>query len=242
MCTLTYLPVSGGFLLTSNRDERSYRKRALPPQRINRLHKQILSPVDGDAGGTWLAASPTLSCCLLNGAWAFHRSNPPYRKSRGVMVMEVFDYPSVEAFLSEYDFEGIEPFTMVFFEMERGITRLREWRWDGIQGYETHYSPSSPHIWSSVTLYSPMIRAERDRWFREWLLQHPQYQSEDIIAFHHFGGDSRKEIALTMQREGGQTVSISAIHQHRKGLSFLYEDLLTSERYEEAWGDKQEAI
>ena len=55
MCTVTYIPVGEKKYITSNRDEKAFRKKALPPQPY--LHKEIslIYPKDGDAGGSWIA-------------------------------------------------------------------------------------------------------------------------------------------------------------------------------------------
>src|SRR4051812_22764348 len=73
MCTVTYLPLKEGFIITSNRDERLVRKPADAPQIISGLNTRILFPRDGEAGGTWIATSENnRTVCLLNGAFVPH--------------------------------------------------------------------------------------------------------------------------------------------------------------------------
>ncbi|MEO0339976.1 MAG: NRDE family protein, partial [Bacteroidota bacterium] len=89
MCTVTFIPQQGqDFILSSNRDEQASRS----PQglsRIDQFQKELLFPRDTEAGGTWIAASnKDQVVCLLNGAFELHHRQPPYRKSRGIMVLE----------------------------------------------------------------------------------------------------------------------------------------------------------
>ena len=106
MCTVTYLPRPQGFILTHNRDE--------APMRSTRQIEQVvlggrlcLFPRDTGAGGAWIAAvehGPTV--CLLNGAFVRHERNPPYRRSRGLILMDFLEQPNWETFVIAYDLEG----------------------------------------------------------------------------------------------------------------------------------------
>ena len=100
MCTVTYLPQGNDhFLLTSNRDEMPSRS----PRSITVSEfagQKLAFPRDEMAGGTWLAVSDhNRLACLLNGAFERHDRNPPYRMSRGVMVLEYFTYRDTADFL-----------------------------------------------------------------------------------------------------------------------------------------------
>lgn len=94
MCTVTYLPVSTGFVLTQNRDEAPTRS----PQIISkekRFGTELLFPKDTKAGGTWIAtARDGRTACLLNGAFEKHKHEPPYRLSRGLVLLDFLDGPS----------------------------------------------------------------------------------------------------------------------------------------------------
>ncbi|MFM7153572.1 MAG: NRDE family protein, partial [Bacteroidota bacterium] len=76
---------------------------------------QIVYPRDSKAGGTWFAVSESgKTVCLLNGAFVRHHHNPPYKRSRGLMVLDFFNYDDPDRFFSEYNLEGMEPFTLIF--------------------------------------------------------------------------------------------------------------------------------
>ena len=69
MCTVTYVRVKGGFILTSSRDEKVYRETVRPKSYA--LSSQILTyPEDAIAQGTWIAHSDAKRiACILNGAF-----------------------------------------------------------------------------------------------------------------------------------------------------------------------------
>ena len=53
-------------------------------------NKKIIFPKDAKAGGTWFAAADTgVIAVLLNGAFKKHIAQPPYRKSRGLILLEI---------------------------------------------------------------------------------------------------------------------------------------------------------
>jgi uncharacterized protein with NRDE domain len=151
MCTVTFIPQEkNGFILSSNRDVNAERS----PQSISQIRqngKTLTFPRDVTAGGTWIAFSDSdQMVCLLNGAFENHKHNPPYRRSRGLMVLDYFDFPTTEDFIAQYDFEGIEPFTFIIYDNGN----LHELRWDEQQLHHTPLSTSGYYIWSSSTLYS----------------------------------------------------------------------------------------
>jgi hypothetical protein len=229
MCTVTYLPTGDAtFILTSSRDERVARKPALFP-----VYKQIpstnriLFPQDGDKGGTWIASSSTLTVCLLNGAFENHIAKPPYRLSRGLVVLAVFEYASVDEFINAYNLQGIEPFTMIIVQHSDTVT-ITELRWDGIKKYSSQVNSQQPHLWSSVTLYNSQMREERARWFSTWL-QEKTFNIEAIRYFHQSGGKGRDtSYSIRMNRPGlVSTVSITSVEVEISFLRMCYEDLAT---------------
>lgn len=223
MCTVTYLPREDGFVLCSNRDE--IPSRGVPElSREHRGEQVLLFPKDPLRGGTWLALSSTgRVVCVLNGAFVKHHHRPPYRKSRGLVVLESFDYPRLETFFEGYDLEGIEPFTMVSVEG----SRLYEFRWDGQRRHLQPLDAGAPHIWSSATLYPPEIQRRREAWFHSWLQGRSDFDAAAVRHFHKHGGEPDPWNGFVMNRHDRvRTVSISCIEVSRSGATFHYEDLL----------------
>ncbi len=226
MCTVTFLPLGDtGFMLTSNRDEQHSRPPALSPQWHMAGSVPVVFPKDTQAGGTWIATSGSVTVCLLNGAFEAHRPKPPYRRSRGLMVLDFFGYKSEKAFIEHYDFTGIEPFTMLIVN-HHGTLSLTELRWTEARALHTaDKDVCQPHIWSSATLYEPPVCRERERWFAAWFADQKTYRLDGILDFHRFGGDSSNGNNLLMRRDTVSTVSIALVAHQDDGTEFWYQDL-----------------
>ncbi len=225
MCTVTYIPQSDrNFILTSNRDETATRS----PQNlsIDKLKDgtELLFPRDEKAGGTWIvAAADGRVACLLNGAFTKHKHRPPYRRSRGLMVLDFFTFPSAEDFAKNYDFEGIEPFTFVLV----GKNKLHELRWDEQKAHLKPMDSKDRHIWSSTTLYPPEIQAKRNHWFNEWQKGRDDFGLRAIQDFHQYGGEKDEWNGFIMNRMNlVQTVSITNVVKQQNGMKMIYNDLL----------------
>jgi Transport and Golgi organisation 2 len=226
MCTVTFLPKGEGkYILTSNRDETPVRA-AAPPQ-IYQIHDQAVTfPKDPLAGGTWIATDNNrFTLCLLNGAFEKHKHIPPYKTSRGIMLLDFFQFNDADSFQSTYDFEGIEPFTLVIVDTQ-ATTKLFELRWDEQQVSFKEFPNDVPRIWSSSTLYPKEIADQREDWFKDWLSVHEKFERSEIINFHKNGGRGDLWNNFIMKRgDNLQTVSITSIE---KGDDFemVYEDLV----------------
>lgn len=226
MCTVTYIPQSDGhFVLTSNRDENAARS----PQHLDREEvggASLLFPRDTAAGGTWIVASDTNRVvCLLNGAFEKHKHQPPYKHSRGLMVLDFFRFATAEEFFKQYDFEGLEPFTFII--VDRG--QPYELRWDEEQLHVKQLDPKRHYLWSSATLYPGEVGEMRQQWFRDWLDGRTDFSPTAILDFHRKGGQGDDWNGFIMNRDGRvQTVSITQIVKSETGISLVYNDLLRS--------------
>lgn len=224
MCTVTYLPLpDNNYILTSNRDETPFRK-TLPPDRYSDNNPHLLYPKDTMAGGSWVCVSDHgRVVCLLNGAFTRHKRQLPYRKSRGLVVLESFEYRTMQEFDAQYNFDEIEPFTLVWID-EQG---LFEFRWDGREKYLKAMDRHAPHIWASATLYTETYIEKRRHWFAAWLKDHSTYEAKDILNFHVTGGEGDIYNDILMNREGlVQTVSITSIQHQTDSITLAYHDLL----------------
>src|SRR5437763_13365204 len=132
MCTVTFIPSAGKIYITSNRDEKLLRKQALPPRFYFHNDVQLIYPRDEDAGGTWIAVNNNGNVAvLLNGAFIKHASKPPYRKSRGLILLDIVKSNTALKYFFSTDLTNIEPFTIVLFEKNN----LHECSWDGNKKY-----------------------------------------------------------------------------------------------------------
>ncbi len=235
MCTVTFLPVGDKIFLTSNRDEQTSRLPASQPVVQQFPSGQILFPRDGQAGGTWIGLhSNGNAMVLLNGAFERHMPSPPYRKSRGLIFLEVLDAWLPQEKFEEIDLDGIEPFTLVACVHHT----LWEMRWDGKMKYIAQKPIDIPQIWSSALLYDKEVIEKREQWFNEWLAKHPlaDINENSIRSFHHFGGEGDKRTDLLMNRNGFlQTVSITGMELKPANANMYYEDIITGEHSFHEW-------
>lgn len=224
MCTVTFLPNPDfTYILTSSRDEKASRPSASAPEIHSGKNQRLLYPIDPAGKGTWIACSERgISASLLNGALVPHISAPPYKHSRGKVLLDLLEnYKSVNDFVKNYQFIGIEPFTLVIVWGKK----LFEVRWDGKKVYDTELTFEKAHIWSSVTLYNPAAVVRRKEWFENWL-QETEPSLKTIRDFHKSAGDGDVTNAIRMNREGNLfTVSITSIVLEVEKLSMVYEDL-----------------
>jgi hypothetical protein len=231
MCTVTFINTGGKIFLTSNRDEKHRRKPAIAPEAYSFINGKIIYPKDADAGGTWFAAHENGNVIiLLNGAFVKHDSAPPYRHSRGLIILKLLQHNDVIEQFNKIDLENIEPFTLViWFD-----GKLYECRWDGSDKFFTEKDNSVSHIWSSATLYDDNIVYKRKKWFAEWLSKNKLPVQDDIFHFHQFTGDGDKHNDLLMNRDGEVfTVSITGVEISKDTAFVKYLDLLQHKVYTE---------
>ncbi|PWJ58785.1 transport and Golgi organization protein 2 [Dyadobacter jejuensis] len=228
MCTVTYLPTPKGYILTSNRDEQHTRSLALAPQ-IWPLsgNQQGIFPKDSQAGGSWVGTKDNgFTAVLLNGAFKGHVPQPPYRRSRGLVFLDILAADQPLTAFKEYQLEGIEPFTLIL----RVDTGLFECRWDGTVAYTRQLDPTGTYIWSSTTLYTQPIIHKRESWFEQWLSEEKNIDQQSIVKFHQFTGDGDPHNDLMMNRSGTVfTVSITSIEVDTNYTKVQYLDLIKQE-------------
>lgn len=229
MCTVTFIPAQDQVYLTSNRDEKHWRSPALAPAVYHRSSGKLLFPKDADAGGTWIAAHENGNAIVfLNGGWQAHTPQPPYRQSRGLVLLELIDSALPFQTFRQLTLTGIEPFTAVIWE--EGC--LYEGRWDGNRKYEKPLDAAQPHIWSSVTLYKEAVIHKRSQWFQAWLQENPAPTQDDILHFHQFTGDGDEHNDLRMNRQGKIfTVSVTSMAISHDTTTMRYLDLKNNQTF-----------
>ena len=239
MCTVTYLPTSkNNFILTSSRDVPFAREKALFPKEYIENNIKITYPKDGKAGGTWIGSSEkNRLICLLNGGFKNHYlttdPNTKYRKSRGIIVLDLLKEEDIHSALSEINLDQIEPFTLVIVDWNTEL-QLLEFVWDG-KTKHLKKLPQEMHIWSSATLYDDTMKAQRKKWFKKWQnIICPEdisdkdlnlVQANRILNFHHQAGVGNPEIDVIMKREKVGTVSITQVVKLNDEITMDYEEV-----------------
>lgn len=225
MCTLSFLPTKSGFVFTSNRDEQVLRP-SIAPKIYQRNHQKILFPKDPKSGGSWFAAHQNNSIVvLLNGAAEKHEPKLFYKKSRGLIVIELIQKTIPEDFWDSINLKNTEPFTLVLFR----DLRLFQLRWDGFAKEKTELSISEAHFWSSATLYEPSIRAQRKTWFLNFLSQNKQADAQDMINFHLNTETANSKNGLIIDRNCLKTLSVTQVVLTKQSLLMSHRDLITGQ-------------
>ncbi|WP_421919946.1 NRDE family protein [Marinifilum sp.] len=238
MCTLTYIPLGeNNFVFTTNRDE-DPKRNALPPDSYFYNNIEYIFPKDKTSQGTWMLCSKKYSICLLNGAFAKHKHNPPYKMSRGLLVLEYANYKSVSEFVLKFQFQGIEPFTMLVLGYENKLS-LEEIRWDGSSIHYKKLDAKKTEIWSSSTLYDKLAQEMRKKWFTDFNIE-KDLNSECILRFHKNAGKEDAYNGLVMNRKGKiKTTSITQIVLDNSEVRMMYEDLDKNEVTERYFGKEK---
>jgi uncharacterized protein with NRDE domain len=228
MCTVSFIPTGkDSYILTSNRDENVERSKAFPPKKFTINGNTVFYPVDGEKGGTWIVTGGDhYSLCLLNGAFRPHIRKSSYKHSRGKILTDFFKYKDHLDFIEKYEFEGLEPFTLIIIKSYPD-NQLLELRWDESDLHIRELDASEPEIWSSSTLYSSEIIQKREAWFQSWLKTNPELSTKSLVAFHQFTGEGNKDFDLVMNRGFLRTVSITSIEKKEKRHMMYYHDLLS---------------
>lgn len=230
MCTVSFIPVKDRVFITSNRDEKLVRSRAIPPQQYNSGNVRLVFPKDAEAGGTWIVLRENGDAAvLLNGGFQKHLPFPPYRRSRGLVLLDIIKEAEHVNHFMQMNLEKIEPFTLVILEKNK----LYECRWDGSNKSSKELSNTVPHIWSSVTLYDEIVIRKRESWFAQWLQVNPHPSTEDIIEFHLSGGEGDEQNDFRMNRNNHLlTVSVTNIEINKDNANMRYFDLTDNSAYE----------
>ena len=179
MCTVTFVPTEEGFVFSSNRDEDPQRA-AQNVVEDERGDLKVYFPQDKGASGTWFAYSNTDQfSCVLNGAFQPHQRKEFYTMSRGIMALAYFDYATIDEFINTFNFEGMEPFTLILYN--KGD--FKELKWDEVELHVRSLSVQDIHLWSSATLYNQEWWLDRSVNFKEFVAR-KQPDQVGIMDYH----------------------------------------------------------
>ncbi len=220
MCTVTYLPKPSGWLLTNNRDESPLRASSHLVK--NSLDQQtILYPPD-DKGGTWLAINDAgRLVCLLNGGFEKHAHRPPYRHSRGLIVLDAVRSNDIESYIRNIDLDNIEPFTLIAIDKKTFI----EWVWDGHLSHVKPLDKEANYIWSSSTLYNNRQKERRNEFFQNFISKNKPTPN-NLLSFHRSKPFGEPETDFWMDRPGVKSIAISQVESDGEKMTFKYINLL----------------
>lgn len=229
MCTVSFVPSHSKFIITSNRDEKLLRPSAIEPKNYLINNKNITFPKDPKAGGTWYAITQEGTVLvLLNGAQEKHQVKLSYRRSRGLIVLDVISSNSAINEWKTIDLDNIEPFTLVLFQE----LKLYQLQWNGIEKSTLNLDNSKNHIWSSATLYPREIRENRANWFHNFLETKTNIDQTEMYNFHRYTENDNQENGLIINRNNEMmTLSITQSVVENNKITLNHYDLIAKKEF-----------
>jgi hypothetical protein len=228
MCTVSFVHSNGKIIITSNRDEQVARP-AVEPKNYLVNQKNLFFPKDPKAGGTWYVVDENANVLvLLNGAVEKHQWSPPYRRSRGLIVLDLFSSESATDAWEIIDLENVEPFTIVLFQDQQ----LYQLRWNGTEKSNVKLNTNENHIWSSSTLYSKEVREQRAHWFSTFLDTTPEVTFEEMFRFHRYTEADNAQHGLIINRNDQlKTLSITQSVIEQNKITVMHHDLIQEKEF-----------
>ncbi len=220
MCTVSWLPSAGGYTLYFNRDERRTRAPSAPPGLRERDGVRFLAPLDGDFGGTWIAANEFgLTLSLLNRYGDSAGPPPAHPVSRGRLVLDLAPaagQAELEARLSRLDLAAYQPFTLVAAAADAPVWLAA---WNGrTLALGRHAAPGL--ILTSSAFDEPGVAASRRRVFEEVLRE--GVTEDGLAALHRSHLPARGPFSICMHRGDAETQSLSRITVTASAVSFAH--------------------
>ncbi|HEV8356520.1 MAG TPA: NRDE family protein [Gemmatimonadales bacterium] len=224
MCTLSWVPLPGGYALAMNRDELRTRARATPPARRDLHGVPALLPADGQAGGTWISTNALGHSLALLNRWdetPFDATGPFV--SRGLLVLELAHLPgprAVEQALAGMVLASYRPFTLTSL-----VTDQPPWlfEWDG-RRLERGQVTAPGLVRASSGSDQAGAERERGRLFREAAARPGGLTPEILWAHHRSHRPEKGPTSICMHRDEAVTVSASLITASPKFMTFRYLD------------------
>ncbi|HEV8148665.1 MAG TPA: NRDE family protein [Gemmatimonadales bacterium] len=220
MCTLSWVPLPGGYALAMNRDEQLTRSAGTPPalREVNRI--PVICPTDAAAGGSWIAANALgHSLALLNRFEDTPHDPAGAFVSRGLLLLELAGAPgpdSIGAALAGRALRPYRPFTLA--SLVPG-SRPRLYEWSGQELTSSEVGEPGLLRASSGTAQAAAAR-ERAAVFAQAAAQHGGFTAELLGELHRSHLPVRGAVSICVHRDDAKTVSFSLITVALDAVSF----------------------
>lgn len=234
MCSVSWSRSGGHLIVVMNRDERRDRAPARPPRRWPGEGGRFTAPVDGDAGGTWIAVRDSgVVLALLN-----HQRPTPIRRaghgiaddlgvvtdartSRGRLVTALAAAPGIPD-AARLRASGLASFAPFRLFVAGPATPPRVFTWNGVSLTSRRLDPRRGFLTSSSWNPRAVVAARQAR-YRRFARAHRQPTRGDLMAFHARTDDPRgAPWAICMAREDARTVSTTVVEAGSAGVSMRY--------------------
>ena len=227
MCSLSWIRRRDALIVVMNRDERRDRAPARPPRRWRGADGGFTAPVDGDAGGTWIAARDSgVVLALLNhqapdDSGVAGAAGAGRLISRGVLVttLAAEAAPPDAARLRAAGLASYAPFRL-FVAGPRFPPRV--FTWNGATLSTRRLDPRLGFLTSSSWNARAVVPARHAR-FRAFARAHPRPTRADLLGFHAQADDPRgTPWAVCMSRDDARTVSVTVVEVTAAGVAMRY--------------------
>ena len=211
MCTVSWLPLPGGYAIAMNRDERRTRAPALPPAPASPSGVPALIPVDGEAGGSWISVNRLgHSLALLNRYEESPLDPGGAFISRGLLLTELAGTAGPEALdaaLIGMPLVSYRPFTLASF-----APGIDPWlfEWNG-RALERARVVQPGMVRTSSGRDQEGAERVRGGLFREAANAAKGLSKEALAALHRSHRPEKGPLSICMHREEASTVSCSLI-------------------------------
>ncbi len=218
MCTASWLISKDSYQVFFNRDELKSRLKARRPLKQEKLKVRYLSPIDTDAGGTWIGVNEYgITLCLLNNYSTAAPQETRNYKSRGHIissVMHLDNVCSVISYLERTDLAYFRPFDLLVFGLLNKPCRLA---WNG--------EKKSFDKQIKMPLTSSSFNTEQVIQSRVNQLRLAESSSEEkLIELHASHYPEKSAHSICMHRDDAGTVSFSHITVSNTLITFEYKD------------------
>jgi hypothetical protein len=219
MCTVTVLPLGGGFRLAFSRDEQRSRPSALAPREALFGPRRALLPLDPTSGGTWVGANDLgLAAALLN------LNRPPLarlapRRSRGTIVPALLGAGDVYEALGRavrLPLDDFAPFRLVIIH-EKALAELA---WDGAGAGARKRALDRPVLFTSSGLGDRLVEGPRRALFEALVLPAPTPEAQD--RYHRHRWADCPEWSVCMSRPDAATVSLTVVTARPGSVELTY--------------------
>ena len=239
MCTITWLRQDQQYDLFCNRDERKTRKPSTLPSVRRTNAVSYLAPIDGDAGGTWIAANESgLTLTLLNYYQAPVAVEPPAGRSRGLLVTDLLDCcepMEIVGKLRGAELQQYNPFVLIVFSLLDEPLRCR---WDGTLLIHDQLSDSDLPLTTSAFEPNRVAQARR-KTFVEYKADRGGISLDMLNAYHRSVEGEDSACAVCMDRPDASTVSFTQVTALPERISMTYAEV---DGRTGTFGKSQEAV
>lgn len=220
MCTVSWWRNGDDYGVLFNRDESRRRLEAEPPATRHLGPCAYISPIDRDAGGTWIWVNQHgVTSCILNNYPRLESSvsNPV---SRGLLLKSLADLDSAEKIRRELAAAEL-PLYRAFFILAFDKHSLEQISWDGEMLLNLRNDEVSCPLTTSGFRPEEVISYRRELFGRRFG-RSPNPCHKDLAAYQSEYDPRMPAHSVLMARDDARTVSQSHVHVTGNSVMFSY--------------------